>query len=75
MSVLDPAWMDAVDPSAGVFIVTQGLLMYLEPETVRQLLCGIAVRFPGAEMVFDVIPRWFSRLTLLGLKQVRYGLE
>jgi O-methyltransferase involved in polyketide biosynthesis len=69
MSVLDPAWMDAVDPSAGVFIVAQGLLMYLEPEMVRQLFCRIATRFPGAEMVFDVVPHWFSRWTLLGLNQ------
>jgi O-methyltransferase involved in polyketide biosynthesis len=69
VSALDPAWMDTVDPSSGVFIVAQGLLMYLEPEAVRQLLAGIADRFPGAEMVFDVVPRWFSHLTLLGLYQ------
>jgi O-methyltransferase involved in polyketide biosynthesis len=69
VSALDPAWMDAVDPSSEVFIVAQGLLMYLEPQAVRQLFSGIADRFPGAEMVFDVVPRWFSRLTLLGLRQ------
>jgi O-methyltransferase involved in polyketide biosynthesis len=69
VSALDPAWMDLVDPSLGVFIVAQGLLMYLEPEKVRQLLSDIASRFPGAEMVFDVVPRWFSRLTLWGLNQ------
>jgi O-methyltransferase involved in polyketide biosynthesis len=69
VSALDPAWMDAVDPSSGVFIVAQGLLMYLEPEAVRQLFSGIADRFPGAEMVFDVVPRWFSSLTLPGLNQ------
>jgi hypothetical protein len=45
------------------------LLMYLEPEAVRQLLAGIADRFPGAELAFDVVPRWFSHLTLLGLYQ------
>lgn len=69
VSALDPAWIDAVDPSSGVFIVAQGLLMYLKPEVVRQVLCGIADRFPGAEIVFDVVPHWFSRLTLLGLQQ------
>ena len=61
--------LDMVDPSSWVFIVAQGLLMYLEPEAVRQLLAGIADRFPGAELVFDVVPRWFSHLTLLGLYQ------
>jgi O-methyltransferase involved in polyketide biosynthesis len=69
ISALDPAWMDAVDPSLGVFIIAQGLFMYLQPEQVRQLVSGIADRFPGAEMVFDVVPRWFSQLTLWGLNQ------
>ena len=68
-SALDPIWMDAVDPSSGVFIVAQGLLMYLAPERVRQLFASIADRFPGSELVFDTIPRWFSDLTLLGLNQ------
>jgi O-methyltransferase involved in polyketide biosynthesis len=69
VSALDATWMDAVDPSCDVFIVAQGLLMYLELDTVRRLFSDIADRFPGAAMVFDVVPRWFSRLTLLGLKQ------
>jgi len=69
VSALDTVWMEAAAPSASVFIVAQGLLMYLEPEDVRQLLSDIADRFPGAEIVFDVVPRWFSRLTLLGLNQ------
>jgi O-methyltransferase involved in polyketide biosynthesis len=69
VSALDVTWMDAVDPSSGVFIVAQGLLMYLESEAVHRLYSCIADRFPGAEMVFDVVPRWFSRLTLLGWKQ------
>jgi O-methyltransferase involved in polyketide biosynthesis len=68
-SALDPVWMDAVDPSSGVFIVAQGLLMYFTPEKVRQLFTSIADRFPGSEFVFDAIPRWFSDLTLLGLNQ------
>ncbi len=69
VSALDPSWMDLVDPSSGLFIVAQGLLMYLDPAMVHQLLSRVADRFPEAEIVFDVIPRWFSRLTLLGLQQ------
>jgi O-methyltransferase involved in polyketide biosynthesis len=68
-SALDPIWMDAVDPSSGIFIVAQGLLMYLEPERVHQLFAGIAERFPDSELVFDTVPRWFSDLTMLGLNQ------
>jgi hypothetical protein len=74
-SALDPTWMDAVDPAADVFIVAQGLLMYLPPQRVRALFRDIADRFPGAEMVFDAIPPWFSSLTLRGLRQTpRYRL-
>ncbi len=69
VSALDPAWIDEVDASAGVFIVAQGLLMYLAPEQVRALFVMIADRFPGAELAFDAIPRWFSGLTMRGLKQ------
>jgi O-methyltransferase involved in polyketide biosynthesis len=74
-SALDPAWMDAVDPAGGVFIVAQGLLMYLQPGMVRDLLTGIAGRFPDAEIVFDVVPRGFARMTQLGLhKTLHYRL-
>ena len=66
---LDPIWMDTVDPSRGVFIVAQGLLMYLQPDEVRQLFCAIAERFPGAEMIFDTVPRGFSHLTMFGLRK------
>jgi O-methyltransferase involved in polyketide biosynthesis len=72
LSALDPAWMDQVDRSCGVFIVAQGLLMYLQPEMVRTLFAGIGSHFPAAEIVFDAVPRWFSRLTLLGLHQTRH---
>jgi O-methyltransferase involved in polyketide biosynthesis len=66
---LDLAWMDAVEPSREVFIVAQGLLMYLPPDEVRQLFCAIADRFPGAQIVFDAVPRGFSWLTVIGLRK------
>jgi O-methyltransferase involved in polyketide biosynthesis len=44
VSALDVTWMDAVDPSSGVFIVAQGLLMYLELEAVHRLYACIADR-------------------------------
>jgi O-methyltransferase involved in polyketide biosynthesis len=69
VSALDPVWMDAVDSLSDVFIVAQGLLMYLAPESVRQLFVGVADRFPGSALVFDTIPRWFSDLTLMGFDQ------
>jgi len=65
-SALDLAWLDDVDGAGGVFITAQGLLMYFEEAQVRELLQAIAARLPGAELMFDTIPPWFSRKTLAG---------
>ncbi len=69
MSALDPRWMAMVDTDGPVFIVAQGLLMYLEPDAVGDLLGRMAACLPGARLVFDTIPPWLSWLTLLGLHQ------
>jgi O-methyltransferase involved in polyketide biosynthesis len=60
--------MDRVDSSHGVFITAEGLLMYLEPEDALSLIRDCAARFPGGQMMFDSIPRFFSQRTLKGLK-------
>jgi O-methyltransferase involved in polyketide biosynthesis len=65
-SALDFRWMDEVDRSRGVFLMAEGLLMYFEPRDVERLLAACAERFPGSEMMFDVIPRWLSQKTLRG---------
>jgi O-methyltransferase involved in polyketide biosynthesis len=72
LSALDRRWMDEVDPGQGVFILAQGLLMYFPPDEVQGLLVDVADRFPGAEMLFDTIPRWFSRKTVAGLQRTRH---
>ena len=71
-SVVEPGWIEGIEgiePNPDVFIVVQGLFMYLEPEAVRRLFIRIVERFPGAEIAFDVIPRWFSQLTQWGVMQ------
>ncbi|PBC75704.1 O-methyltransferase involved in polyketide biosynthesis [Streptomyces sp. TLI_235] len=65
-SATDPAWMDEVDPAHGVLITAQGLLMYLRPTEVRDLIAACAERFPDATFVFDAVPRWFSRAATRG---------
>jgi O-methyltransferase involved in polyketide biosynthesis len=67
-SALDLSWMDRVDATNGVFITAEGLLMYLEPTDALGLIADCAARFPGGRMMFDSIPRWFSRRTLKGFK-------
>ncbi|MFE9423787.1 class I SAM-dependent methyltransferase [Kitasatospora sp. NPDC006697] len=59
-------WAQEVDPAHGVLVTCQGLLMYLRPGQVRELIAGCAERFPGGSMVLDAVPRWFSRLTVQG---------
>lgn len=68
-SALDLAWLDEVDPSEGVFVTAQGLLMYFDPTAVERLLSGIAARLPGVTLMFDTIPPWFSRKTLAGYQR------
>ena len=71
-SVFDSDWMGKIDSSSDLFIVVQGLFMYLEAEMVRRLFVQIVERFPAAEIAFDVVPRWFSQLTLWGFVQTPY---
>ncbi|NVB78811.1 MAG: class I SAM-dependent methyltransferase [Kofleriaceae bacterium] len=66
-SALDLSWLDRVVPSRGVFVSAQGLFMYFTEAEVRGLLVAIVERFPGVELMFDVIPPWFSRRTVAGL--------
>ncbi len=59
-SALDFSWMDRIDPSDGVFITTEGLLMYLQPDEALGLIAECAKRFPGGQMMFDLAPAFFA---------------
>ena len=67
-SALDEQWMASAPPSEPVFITAAGLLMYFEESEVIHLLRLLAERFPGSELIFDVIPEWMSKKSLKGLK-------
>ncbi|MGI4813650.1 MAG: polyhydroxyalkanoate granule-associated phasin [Janthinobacterium lividum] len=66
-SALDPVWANEIEPATDVFIVAQGLFMYLQPQAVKRLIADLVARFPTAELVFDVVPQWFSSLTMWGV--------
>ncbi|MEV3852912.1 class I SAM-dependent methyltransferase [Streptomyces sp. NPDC050095] len=72
-SALDLSWRDEVDASKGVLITAQGLLMYLRPTEVRELIAGCAERFGGGALVFDAVPRWFGERTLRGEMRTKQG--
>ncbi|MFJ2192198.1 class I SAM-dependent methyltransferase [Kitasatospora sp. NPDC087861] len=71
-SATDPAWMEEVDPGRGVIICAEGLLMYLQPDEVRALIAACAERFPGASLVLDAVPRWFSDRSVRGKLRDRH---
>ncbi|HYQ65084.1 class I SAM-dependent methyltransferase [Actinophytocola sp.] len=68
MSALDRAWLDHVDPANGVFISAEGLFMYLDRTEVLSLIADCAERFPGGQLFFDSLPKWFSERTLRGYR-------
>ncbi len=70
-SALDPAWMDGLDPSHGLLVTAQGLLMYFQPAEVDAFFATARARLRGATMVFDAIPPWISRLSLEGRFKTR----
>lgn len=63
-SAFDPSWYGKVPKDRPVLITAQGLLMFFEPSQVQQHLRDLSKQFPGAVYVFDVLPRWFSKISL-----------
>lgn len=56
-SVLDFSWMDRVPFEAGqpILFIAEALLMYLPAEGVHQLVLALHQRFPGAELVAEIV--------------------
>ena len=53
-SVLDTAWMDAVEATGGPWMfVAEAVLIYLDAPDAQRAIVGIARRFPGARIAFD----------------------
>ncbi|MEE1767341.1 class I SAM-dependent methyltransferase [Streptomyces sp. JV185] len=71
-SATDLSWLDEIeDPQGrGVVVTTQGLLMYLRPAEVREILAACAERLPGGVLVLDTMARWLARGTVAGRSKV-----
>ena len=63
ISVFDYSWMDQVVKSGkGPFLfLAEGLFMYLEGSKVKDLVLKIQSRFPGSELVCEVVTAFFAR--------------
>lgn len=67
-SVTDFKWMKTINNrDQGVFVVAEGLLMYLGEEGVKSLVLKLQEEFPGCELAFDA----FSTLTARNVKHHR----
>lgn len=53
-SAADPAWVEVVKQTPGPhFFCSEAVLIYLQPEQVRQVFGLIADHFPGSKLAFD----------------------
>lgn len=64
-SVTDLGWLDDIPTGGPVVIVAEGLLMYLAPDDIAELLHRLVDRFESGELVADLVSRWGPRLSKL----------
>jgi methyltransferase (TIGR00027 family) len=62
-SVTEIDWLERIPADGPVLIVAEGLLMYLQPEEVRELLQRLTDRFATGELLFDAGSRCGVRLS------------
>lgn len=81
-SVLDFAWMNTVTACQGPYLfLAEGVFMYLGQDEVRRLVLELAQRFPGSELVCEVVSsKWLRGLRKRILnyklrKQLHFGRE
>jgi O-methyltransferase involved in polyketide biosynthesis len=61
-SVFDSSWFDDIGvPQDGLFMFARGVFCYFDAADLRRVFSALAIRFPGAEMVFNsynALGRW-----------------
>ncbi len=60
----DAAWMDRIDAASGVIFFATGVFYYFRTEDVKALFRKMAMRFPGAVLVFDSCNRCGAKLMM-----------
>ncbi len=62
-SVFQFSWMDSVAKSKGPHLfISEGVLVYLDPEKVKSLVLELANRFRNSELVFDCMSKLSMRM-------------
>ncbi|MBJ7341379.1 class I SAM-dependent methyltransferase [Mycolicibacterium sp.] len=62
-SVTDPGWIAELPRGGPVLIAAEGLLMYLRPPEITNLLGRLLDRFDTGELLADVLSAWGPRLS------------
>jgi O-methyltransferase involved in polyketide biosynthesis len=62
-SVTDPGWINELPAGGPVLIVAEGLLMYLTPAEVTELLHRLVDRFDTGELLADLLSEWGPRMS------------
>lgn len=62
-SVTDPRWIEDLPTGGPVLIVAEGLLMYVNPDEVGELLNRLLDRFDTGELIADLLSPWGPRLS------------
>ena len=73
-SVTDPGWLDELPAGGPVLIVAEGLLMYLTPAEVTDLLHRLLDRFDTGELLADLLSKlgpWLSKVSMSGI--IKWG--
>src|SRR4051812_7633987 len=69
-SVTDPGWLDELPAGGPVLIVAEGLLMYLTPAEVTDLLHRLLDRFDTGELLADLLSRLGPRLSKVSMSGI-----
>lgn len=62
ISATDTSWFNVIPKDNPVFITAQGLFMYFYEEDVKKLLQNITSNFKKGYIMFDIIPKWMSKI-------------
>lgn len=62
-SILDYDWIKRVENRGTVIIISEGVLMYINENDIKELIENISKSFPNSHFIFDIIPTFFSKRT------------
>lgn len=72
-SMFDYSWMDLIDNSKPLLIISEGVFMYFSEEDIRPLVLTIFKKLPHAELAFDTIPPFLAKRSNLHTEIRKYN--